>query len=328
MKQQKRKFTAENIYETFDVTDEVRLSWAPFAGGLRGYRLKRIDYGTQTDLEIYPIWKCGGAVRTVKSKVSKASQKALNEKNSRKKFVRLVNENFEDGDVWATFTYSKRKEPKTERDAHREIVNYLRRLRYYCRKNGLAEPRYVYVTAYDHDKNNRVRCHHHVFLSVRDRDLLEKLWENGGRTQTRYLVSDEYGLSGVAEYTARNPRGNKRFGTSANLKQPKIRRYDSKISKKRAADMSRDFSEAAATAEKLFPELTVLDAKATVSEWVSGVYINVRCINEIRRKEREERKSNNKHFRQGTSESSCGGNRQSGKRNARRSGLRKDKSAA
>lgn len=285
-----RKFTAEKIYETFDVTEEVRLNWAPFAEDLRGYRLKRIDYGTQTDLEIYPIWKKGGAVRTVKSKVSKDSQKALNEKNSRKKFIRLVNENFEDGDVWATFTYSKRKEPKTYEAARREIVNYLRRVKYYCKKTGRPEPKYMYATAYGYDKNNRVRCHHHVFISERDRDLLESLWTKGGRTQTRYLVSDEYGLSGVAEYTARNPRGNKRFGTSQNLKQPKIRRYDGKISKKRAADMTRDYAETAAVAEKLFPELTVLDAKMTVSEWVSGVYINVRCINGTRRREREQRK--------------------------------------
>ena len=60
---------------------------------LSGYRVKEIRSGNILELEVYPYWdtrpKCG--VKASRLRESRAAQKRYNERNSRKRFVRLVN---------------------------------------------------------------------------------------------------------------------------------------------------------------------------------------------------------------------------------------------
>ena len=65
---------------------------------------------------------------------------------SRKQCERVINANFGDRDIWATFTYTDADMPATMEEALKNMQNYIRRLNYQRKKRGLKNARYVYTT--------------------------------------------------------------------------------------------------------------------------------------------------------------------------------------
>lgn len=56
------------------------------------------------------------------------------------------------------------------------------------------------------------------------------MWKLGRRNQTRRLDYDENGLSGLAHYITKDPKGKKRWCASKNLKKPEEKRGDKDVS--------------------------------------------------------------------------------------------------
>lgn len=52
-------------------------------------------------------------------------------------------------------------------------------------------------------------------------DEIESRWTKGRRNNIRKLDPDENGLTGVAAYLSKDPKGKKRWKSSKNLKKPK-----------------------------------------------------------------------------------------------------------
>lgn len=193
------------------------------------YATKEIKAGEQLEVEIYPEFtrkRVEEIPEEGRRKKDRQAQRNLNEKNSRKQCERVINENFGDRDIWATFTYSAEYTPASMKVAKSHMQNYIRRLNYQRKKRGLPNARYVYVT----EQGDKGRWHHHIVLDGDiDMDTVESLWTYGKRNQVRRLQKDENGLVGMAKYVSK-PKGKgkdseegkyqKIWTPSKNLKKP------------------------------------------------------------------------------------------------------------
>lgn len=240
------------------------------------YRTKTIKSGNILECEIYPVWNTSAQTsRARKAKESRPAQKRLNERNATKNVIRLINANFTDADIWGTFTYETKKLPATVELAQKEMSKFIRRLKYYAEKHNYPPLKYVYVTEFEDDASKgKKRVHHHIVLNFPDRDVAERLWRNGARTQTRRLQADESGYEGLARYITKDPRGTKRYICSKNLKKPQITVSDCKISRKRVKKIISGDTPAKIAFEEMYKNAyTLTSFFFKTSDIVSGAYI-------------------------------------------------------
>ena len=90
-------------------------------------KAKNLQSGSELlEAQIYPSFCHKADVpHTKKGRESKPSQKNLNDKNSRRYFIRLANINFGENDLWCTFTWDKEHIPADEAAADRDIANFI-----------------------------------------------------------------------------------------------------------------------------------------------------------------------------------------------------------
>lgn len=193
------------------------------------YALKTIKAGDQLEVEIYPLFDKKEDIPE-EGRVKKCNREAqgrLNDKNARKRVERLINANFDNEDLWCTFTYDDEHLP-ADGDidtALKNVKRFIKRLNYRRKKLGLPNCKYIYVTEYN--PGAKIRWHHHVVMDgLLDRDTVEKTWKCGKRSQIRRLEKDENGLSGMANYIVKEKdriRSEKRWNSSQGLKQPEVK---------------------------------------------------------------------------------------------------------
>lgn len=247
---------------------------------LSKYRVKTIRSGNMLEVEAYPIWATSGKRGKRSKGNSTEAQQNLNDKNTKKRLIRLVNTNFTDSDIWATLTYENGRLPADHQQAKKDMQNYIRRLKRWLKKNhGTIELKYIYVTEYENDeKKGKVRVHHHIIYNFPDRDIAEDLWKGGGRSQTRRLKSDDFGLEGLTRYITKDKKKDpsKRYTVSRNLKQPKVTIADSKMTRKRGEKIALQEICAEEVFEKMYKDYSFNDIEVKFSEFVSGAYLYVR----------------------------------------------------
>lgn len=154
--------------------------------------------------------------------MQRQAQKNLNDKNSKKMCERVISENFTDRDIWATFTYTDDNMPASMEVATKNMQNYIRRLNYQRKKQGLSNARYVYVT----ECSEKGRWHHHIVMDGDvDMDTVEAVWNLGKRNEIRRLQRDENGLVGMARYITKEKskkgKYQKTWCASKGLRKPK-----------------------------------------------------------------------------------------------------------
>lgn len=107
------------------------------------YATKEIRAGDQLEVEIYPEFVRGQQEEIPPTAAQKEKHRKaqwnLNEKNSRKQCERVINANFGDRDIWATFTYTDEEMPATMEEALKNMQNYIRRLNYQRKKRWPEE---------------------------------------------------------------------------------------------------------------------------------------------------------------------------------------------
>lgn len=198
------------------------------------YATKEIRSGDQLELEIYPEYTRQQAGRIPTEAMRQRNRKArqnLNEKNSRKMCERVINANFTDRDIWATFTYDQDHVPGSFEEATRNMQNYIRRLNAFRKKKGLPSARYVYTT----ELSDKGRYHHHIVLDGDiSMDDVERIWTKGHRNQVRRLRKDDDGLTGMAMYITKEKKGKgqKKWTSSRGLKKPEEKKNHYKFTKK------------------------------------------------------------------------------------------------
>lgn len=246
--------------------------------GISGYRVKTITAGNQREYEIYPVYRSRKAATRLKArKPSKTAIEKNNKKNAQKRLIRLINENFTDGDIWATFTYGEEHLPKDITAANKFVGNYLRRLSYWMKKNGAGDLKYIFVTEYLNEEGN-IRVHHHVVMNFPDRDIAESKWKGGARTQTRRLQPDEFGFEGLGRYITKSKsvKHQKMWVSSKNLRKPKTTISDSLFTKRKAERVARNYDDAVRIIERLNPKYKLNALEVSVSDFIAGVYIRAR----------------------------------------------------
>ena len=247
------------------------------------YRTKTIRAGEILECEIYPIWACNSEIRKARAeaKKSSAAQRAVNDRNARRKLERKINANFGRGDISITLTY--RGEVPDIEQARRDIQNYIRRIKRYRQKMGLPELKYIYVIEYDPGDGGRrkKRVHHHVIMSGMDRDKAEELWGKGYANADRLQPDQDHGLAALANYIVKDPRGAKRWCCSRNLVEPVITTADHKMGKRKAERLARDVE---AEAREIFGRAhkgyRLVECEVKRSSIVAGVYIRAKMHRE------------------------------------------------
>ena len=84
------------------------------------YVAKTIRHGNQFDVELYPLFSKQDFQRW-KTKKTKKAQRNLNEKNAKKRLIRLINENFTIDDWAIHLTYSNQNRPSTIEKAEKVV---------------------------------------------------------------------------------------------------------------------------------------------------------------------------------------------------------------
>ena len=250
---------------------------------IKNYRVKTIKSGEMLEVEIYPVYKKSQSTKIASFEPSRVAQQNLNYENRKKYITRLVNTNFNNAHMWATFDYSHIHMPTSPLEAQKNIQNYFRRLKRHIKKNKLEELKYIYVTEWvENEKTGKIHAHHHIIMNFADRDKAEELWEKGHRLQTRRLQSDDYGLEGLARYIAKeetknkDKKGVKSYVPSKNLEKPKMAISDHKISKRKASQIAENENTAKEIFENLYKDYKFNDIKVKYSDYVAGAFIYTR----------------------------------------------------
>lgn len=214
-------------------------------------REKKIYCGKKyLEVDIFPYSdvqkKVSRGKRSKKERVTEPKQRNLNDKNARRYLTQLANTNFDEEDLHVTTTYKDKFLPSTIEEAEKEVTNYLRRISYRRKKDGLPPLKYILVTecSMEADGEKPVRIHHHIFMNGGlDRDTVEDLWcrrrkkgqekgERIGFVNADRLQPDENGVAALCTYLTKNPRGKKRWSSSQNLEKPWSRPNDYKYSRR------------------------------------------------------------------------------------------------
>ncbi len=268
----------DDIFDLFDIkafdTREAEIQSIK-GKDIMQYKTKTIVSGPMLESEIYPVWRIPLGGRGKSCNPSREAQRNLNNKNAVKRVIRLINTNFDARHIWATLTYHPDHLPETPEQAKRDMQNYIRRIKRQMEKAGLGELKYIYVTEYAEAGPGvpKKRVHHHIVMNLTDRDIAERMWNGGGRTQARRLQPDDYGLEGMARYITKDPKGFKRYSCSRNLKQPIVYESMHRFTKRKAEKLASDLDGAKAMFEKMYPKYVFKDLEIRYSQFVSGVYI-------------------------------------------------------
>lgn len=126
---------------------------------------------------------------------SAASQVERNLREAVKRLARVLNCNFQGGDLFLSLKYSDERLPATKEEAKREVRNFVRRIARAYRAATGKKLRWALVTADRSSKTGKpVRLHHHVVMDAVDWALIAKHWPADQFSYRR--------LDGGGDYTA------------------------------------------------------------------------------------------------------------------------------
>lgn len=243
------------------------------------YREKKIYSGKILEVDIYPIYSSGRELprRNPKQNISTETQKNLNDKNAKKKLVRLVNTNFTENDLAAHLTYRDDEMPSSEEEARKDFTNYIRRIKIYRKKHGLPELKYISVLECKISKRTGVlRWHFHMIMSEMNRNDAEQLWGKGDWTNTKRLQPNEYGFEQLARYIIKDPEGSKRWSQSRNLAKPfSPKPKDGKITKIAAKRMATIYVDDKTFFEKKYPGYSFLKCEPLFNDFNGMWYLSI-----------------------------------------------------
>lgn len=175
---------------------------------------RKIKSGELIEYEIYKAIRqrdVPGIVRGKNRGLTSEKQEKLNQINREKHCHRLINANFGQGDLYITLTHKK---DVSEDEAMRGQQNFIRRLKYYIRKNDLPELKYIAVTELSG------RWHTHMIINKIPMDVVMEIWGKGGIEFEPLYIEGHY--KRLAAYIAKPNKKGKHWSQSRNLKQPEV----------------------------------------------------------------------------------------------------------
>lgn len=269
-------------------------------------REKITKSGRLLDIDFFPVFSDGRRMptRAPKTKRSSAEQVRYNRKMAIKNFIRLVNENFDTGDIYTHPTYCQENAPYTVEDAKRDIANFFRRVKTKRaselrritklleknpddperleQKRRLEEPfRYAYRIEEEIYKSGKRKglsnFHFHLFmtggLALRD---VEDLWPLGVRINADRYQPERFGPEAAAKYTVKGSEGKLKIGYSKNLKRPKVlKTHDGKISARGVEKLATERIDDKAFWEKRYKGYTFVRCYSRYNSYNGHWYVSV-----------------------------------------------------
>lgn len=252
----------------------------------------------QIEVQIFPAFRSGRTMPGPKTgKGTGTAQRNLNDKRARRRLRQLIDINFGQGDIWATFTWDEAHAPEDTEAAAKEVRNFISRVKRLVRsearrkalERGMSREeakeagdlaykafRYIYVLAVD----GYSRPHLHMVISGDniDRDMLESKWTGGRRNNTRRIQPDDDGhLTGMSEYMSQNPHGSKRWVSSKNLDQPPQPTTSyTKFSRAKVCRMAKDHAELIDQLARKYPGYTIRETNVSYNGINAAFYIYAR----------------------------------------------------
>lgn len=188
---------------------EIRPGWQR---GVEIQRTRTIKAGNLLYCSSYPIWDTSTRrdaqerlTRAREKKGTTDAQRRLNARKAEEKLVQIINANFGAGDHLVTCTYAAGREPPDLPAAQKNMRNYMARVKRLCKRKGLPDPAYVYVTEITNSNRWGVRYHHHMVMRCGlTREEVENLWtKTHGICNTKQAQRLKEGLTGWAKYIAK-----------------------------------------------------------------------------------------------------------------------------
>lgn len=276
-------------------------------------RERQTRSGKLLEADFYPVTRDGRQLgRGPQNKKSTAEQEKYNKLQAQKKVIRLVNANFGNDDVLMTLTYVPENDVDSDKQAKREISNFIRRVKTYrsqkvreyqkllkadpknkrYRKNlrkAEAPLKYLYAveeTVYQRGlKKGKKRYHFHLFLSGcgdGDRDGYENLWH--GRTNADRYRPETFGPEAAAKYISKHSKKDnektdsgkvKKYVCSRNLRKPEQKIKDDKITKRKVELMAKKHLEDSAYWESKYKGYKFIRCYARWNEFNLNWYVSV-----------------------------------------------------
>ena len=240
-------------------------------------KTRTVRSGSLVEVECYPVYQ--GSYRRELSRVHPTPKavRAVNDRNARKRFERLAEENFRVGKDYAiTLTYENA--PEDRRTCDRDLRNYLNRVNRRREKFGLPKARCMGVL----ETGKKGRLHHHLLIEGGlGRDEMEMLWGLGYANCDRIQVG-RGGLTALSKYMTKgfsNVRetGRHRYFYTRNLREPRITESRTRIGKRTAERIREAASiEAEEIIRKKYPGMKLEGLEIRTSEWLPGVYLYAR----------------------------------------------------
>ena len=268
------------------------------------YTTATIKAGNQLEVEIYPSFKkdIPDMIRRYKQKKrsgTSENQKNVNDRNSKKKLIRLIHENFYTGDYWCTLTF--KDEPEDLESAEKLSKNFFRRINRARKKKGLENAKYVYVI--EEGTYGTERFHLHMIMdNGLSKEEVEQKWGLGATTIRTLNYYKEENFIGVCKYmmkdeetykrTAFRLKGKRRWGSSkGNLLIPKPSKNRSKMSKKKVMNMVLHQDGIGEKLERDYPNYQFKEVEIRYNDWNGLFYIYARMQSKKPRRRLSERTS-------------------------------------
>ena len=288
-------------YESFydkhfdDLTGEFVNSVVKPARGI-AYTTATIKAGNQLEVEIFPSFKHAipdmiRRYRNKKSSGTSENQKNLNDRNSKKKLIRIIHENFYTGDYWCTLTF--KDAPEDLETAEKLSKNFFRRINRVRKKKGLENAKYVYVI--EEGMYGTERFHLHLIMdNGLSKEEVEQKWGLGLATIRTLNYYKEENFIGVCKYmmkdeetykrTAFRLKGKRRWGSSkGNLTIPKPSKNRTKMSKCKVMDMVLNQDSIGEKLERDYPMYQFKEVEIRYNDWNGLFYIYARMQDKRKR---------------------------------------------
>lgn len=169
-------------------------------------------------------WHCVGEKREPRQNEITETQKKVNQRQAATTLRRLMNTNFEDGDLLVRLDFSRESFPEGSEDMQVMISKAVRKLRTEFKKAS-QELKYIYVK----EIGPRGGRHIHMVMNKCDIEIIRKCWPHGGIHIDPLISNGQYGKIAdyFIKYAARTEKTEgeligKRWYASRNLKRPKI----------------------------------------------------------------------------------------------------------
>lgn len=264
-------------------------------------RYDNIISGDRLEVVLYPTHSKSGNKLSEGPKTDKTLEQMQieNERKAALNFVRMFAANCTENDFIISCDYDAEFAPATPEELHRDIANFVRRIKYLRKKKELSNKNFKYGFAthcekyksgYRKGMNN---YHFHGFVSGGDgisiKDI-KNLWTYGTSGRVDYYDPEHNTPDGFAWYAAtgstkqkessngRNnlPKGTRKYVFSQNCKRPKVDpKKDAKLSKKKLADIAEKRVDDRAYWESKYPSYTFVRMDAVYNKINDYYYVNV-----------------------------------------------------